>query len=40
MPVTYYSQIMSVAYAKDRKEAGLDGEVIAAKPLEDIVRTY
>lgn len=37
MPVTYYSQLMSVAYGKNRKEAGLDGQVIAAKQLEDIV---
>lgn len=31
MPVTYYSQLMSVAYGKDRKQAVLDGRVIAAK---------
>ncbi len=36
MPVVYYSQLMSVAYGKSGKEAGLDGQLIAAKKLEDI----
>jgi len=31
MPVVYYSQLMSVAYGKDRKQSGLDGQIIAAK---------
>ena len=37
MPVVYYSQLMSVTYGNNRKEAGLDGQVIAAKQLEDTV---
>ena len=37
MPVTYLCQLMSVAYGKDSEEAGLDGQVIAVKQLEDIV---
>jgi len=36
MPVVYYSTLMSVAYGKSGKEAGLDGQIIAAKPLEKI----
>ena len=36
MPVVYYSQLMSVAYGKSGKEAGLDGQVIAARKLEEI----
>lgn len=36
MPVVYYSALMSVAYGKNRKQAGLDGQVIAAKQLDDI----
>jgi len=36
MPVVYYSTLMSVAYGKSAKEAGLDGQVIRAKQLEDI----
>ena len=36
MPVVYYSTLMSVAYGKSAKEAGLDGQVIRAKKLEDI----
>lgn len=36
MPVVYYSQLMSVAYGKSAKEAGLDGQIIRAKKLEDI----
>jgi heterodisulfide reductase subunit B len=36
MPVVYYSTLMSVAYGKSGKEAGLDGQVIKAKQLEDI----
>jgi len=38
MPVVYYSTLMSVAYGKNRKESGLDGQVIAAKQLDDIVK--
>ena len=36
MPVVYYSTLMSVAYGKTGKEAGLDGQVIKAKQLEEI----
>lgn len=36
MPTVYYSTLMSVAYGKSGKEAGLDGQIIPAKPLEDI----
>lgn len=37
MPVVYYSQLMSVAYGKSIKESALDGQVIKAKKLEDII---
>lgn len=36
MPVVYYSTLMSVAYGKSAKEAGLGGQVIRAKKLEEI----
>jgi heterodisulfide reductase subunit B len=36
MPVVYYSTLMSVAYGKTGKEAGLDGQIIPAKQLEAI----
>jgi len=36
MPVVYYSTLMSVAYGRSAKEAGLDGHVIRAKQLEDV----
>lgn len=36
MPVVYYSTLMSVAFGRSAKEAALDGQVIAAKPLEAI----
>lgn len=35
MPVVYYSSLMAVAYGKNVKEAGLDGQIIRAKQLED-----
>ena len=38
MPVVYYSTLMSVAYGKDRKQSGLDGQIIAPKQLEEIVK--
>jgi heterodisulfide reductase subunit B len=38
MPVVYYSTLMSVAYGKSGKEAGLDGQIIRAKQLEDIAK--
>lgn len=36
MPVVYYSILMIVVYGKSAKEAGLDGQVIPAKRLEEI----
>jgi heterodisulfide reductase subunit B len=36
IPVTYYSQLMSVAYGSSSKEAGLDGNVVRATKLEEI----
>jgi len=36
MPVVYYSTLMSVAYGKNGKEAGLNGHIIPAKQLEAI----
>ena len=36
MPVVYYSTLMSVAYGGSGKEAGLDGQIIKAKQLEEI----
>jgi heterodisulfide reductase subunit B len=36
MPVVYYSTLMSVAFGRSAKEAALQGQVIRAKPLEDL----
>ena len=36
IPVTCYSTLMSVAYGKSGKQAGLDGRIIPAKKLEEI----
>ncbi|MCX7891160.1 MAG: CoB--CoM heterodisulfide reductase iron-sulfur subunit B family protein [Burkholderiales bacterium] len=36
MPVTYYSQLMTVAYGGSAKEAALDGQIIRATKLEEI----
>jgi heterodisulfide reductase subunit B len=36
IPVTYYSQLMAVAYGGSAKDAGLDGQVIRASRLEEI----
>jgi heterodisulfide reductase subunit B len=36
MPVVYYSQLMSVAYGKGAAEAGLNGQIIKAKKLDDL----
>ncbi len=36
MPVMYYSQLMAVAYGGSAKDAGLDGQVIRARRLEEI----
>ncbi|MFO1268102.1 MAG: CoB--CoM heterodisulfide reductase iron-sulfur subunit B family protein [Rubrivivax sp.] len=38
MPVTYYSQLMTVAYGGSVKEAGLDGHLIPPKPLLDLAQ--
>lgn len=38
MPVTYYSQLMTVAYGGTPKEAGLDGHVIPTGKLEEIAK--
>ncbi|MCP4076049.1 MAG: heterodisulfide reductase [Gammaproteobacteria bacterium] len=36
MPVVYYSQLISVAYGRNSKDAALDGQLIKAKKLEEI----
>lgn len=36
IPVTYYSQLMTVAYGGSAKEAGLDGNIVRATRLEEI----
>lgn len=36
IPVTYYSQLMTVAYGGSAKDAGLDGQIIRATKLEEI----
>ena len=36
MPVLYYSQLMTIAYGGNTKPAGLDGQVIRARKLEEI----
>jgi len=36
IPVTYYSTLMSVAYGKNGKQSGLDGQIIKAEKLEEI----
>ncbi len=36
MPMTYHSQLMTVAYGGDAKAAGLDGQLIRAPRLEAI----
>jgi len=36
IPVTYYSQLMAVAYGGTAKEAGLNGQIIRATKLEEI----
>jgi len=36
IPVTYYSQLMTVAYGGTAKEAALDGQIIRATRLEEI----
>ncbi len=36
IPVVYYSQLVSVAYGRSASDAALDGQLVAAKKLEDI----
>ncbi len=36
MPVVYYSTLMTVAYGGSAKDAGLDGQIIRARKLEEI----
>ena len=36
MPVTYYSQLMTVAYGGSLKEAGLDGHLIQPTKLQEL----
>lgn len=36
MPVMYYSSLMAVAYGKSSKQAGLDGNIIKHKKLEEL----
>jgi len=38
MPVVYYSTLMAVAYGKDIKGAGLDGQVIRSQKLEEVTK--
>lgn len=38
IPVTYYSQLITLAYGGTAQEAGLDGQVIRATKLEDIAK--
>ena len=37
MPVVYYRQLISVAYGRIAEESALDGQLIKAKELEEIV---
>lgn len=39
MPVVYYSTLMAVAYGASPKQAGLDGQIIPARPLESIAQS-
>lgn len=36
LPVVYYSTLMSVAFGRSAKDAALQGQVIRAKPLEEL----
>jgi heterodisulfide reductase subunit B len=38
IPVTYYSQLITVAYGGTVGEAGLDGQIIRATKLEDLAK--
>ena len=38
MPVTYYSQLMAVAYGGTVKEAGLDGHLIQPTRLQELAQ--
>ncbi|WP_133512896.1 CoB--CoM heterodisulfide reductase iron-sulfur subunit B family protein [Candidatus Thiosymbion oneisti] len=37
MPVVYYSNLMAVAYGRTAKDAALDGQIIRAKKLDELV---
>jgi heterodisulfide reductase subunit B len=39
IPVTYYSQLMAVAYGASAGEAGLDGNIVRAIRLKDVAAT-
>ena len=36
IPVVYYSQLIGIAYGKNSREAGLDGQIVRSKQLEDL----
>ncbi|WP_456413600.1 CoB--CoM heterodisulfide reductase iron-sulfur subunit B family protein [Thiolapillus sp.] len=38
IPVVYYSQLIAVAYGRSASDAALDGQLIAAKQLEDVAK--
>jgi heterodisulfide reductase subunit B2 len=38
IPVVYYSTLMAVAYGKSGKQAGLNGQIIRAKQLEEVAQ--
>jgi heterodisulfide reductase subunit B len=38
IPVVYYSTLMAVAYGKSGKQAGLDGQIVRAKQLEEVAQ--
>jgi heterodisulfide reductase subunit B len=38
IPVTYYSQLITVAYGGTAQEAALDGQLIRATKLEEIAK--
>ena len=38
IPLTYDSTLMSVAYSKNGKESGLDGQTVKAMQLKEIAR--
>jgi heterodisulfide reductase subunit B len=38
MPVVFYSQLLDVAYGRNVSDSGLDGQLIAAKKLDEIAK--